>query len=131
MSEYEWQSVELPRMMGMGMGPGGDAGTLHYLEVEKKWKIFVVEPPSYEDDGYDEGQGFPGTRVHGPCCQPVRWSISFEKMEIVCGVLKTVETSKRTALLILEALIQAPPPEVPEKGGYGMIVPSGGGGMGH
>lgn len=130
MNEYEWKSIELPRSMGY-MGPGVDVGVMHYLEIEGKWKIFICEPPSYEDDGYQENDGLGECIVHHHHGPPIRWAIAFEGVEIVCGSLKTVETSKRTALLILEALIQGPPPELPEKGGYSMIVPRGGSGMGH
>lgn len=120
--EYEWQAIELPRSMMMGP----ESKALHYLEIGENWKLYIVEPPVYEEElmpGH-------GEYVTGPCCQPpVRWSVAFEGHEVANGALKTVETAKRTALIILEALSQGPPPEIPE-GGY--AVPFGrGGAIGH
>lgn len=109
-------------MMRMGIGPGPDSATLHYLEVETRWKIFITEPPSYEGEGYEGPPGLPTGCVIHSHKPPVRWSISFDGDEIVCGSLQTTDTAKRIALIILEALLQEPPPEeVPQKGGYGIM----------
>lgn len=121
--EYEWQVIELPRSMMMGP----ESKALHYLEAGDNWKVYIVEPPVYEEE-----MPGPGEYVPGPCCQSsVRWSVAFDGHEVVNGALKTVETAKRTALIILEALSHGPPPEVPEGGGYVVPFGRGGGVIGH
>ena len=122
--EYEWQLIALPRSMMMGP----EAKALHYLEVGESWKVYIVEPPVYEEMHESDECG---EYVPAPCCAPpVRWTVAFDGHGIVNGELKTVETAKRTALIILEALSQGPPPEVPDEGGFVIPRPFGGRGGG-
>lgn len=132
--EYEWFSITMPDGMGRGIGGTfGGGGTLHYLEVGEDWKIYISEPPSFEDDGgpsmlMPDGSYAP-VHMEDCDCGSIGWCVAFKGHEVAQGArLKTVNTAKRTALLILEALIQEPP-EVPGSGGrrkFRGLIPGGG-----
>lgn len=111
---YEWQEIKLPDSIAVG---AAGSGTLHYLEIEDKWTVYVHEPKMYEvDEGFEQfGVGGPAVPVGCDCMSIVRWSVAFESNEIAGGAIPTVATAKRIALTILEALEKGPPPEIPKE----------------
>lgn len=114
---YAWQEIRLPHSV---MSVGSDSGTLHYLEIEDKWTVFIHEPEPmvYEDDeGFEVGGHGHMVSPGCPMCPAVRWTVAFQDNEVAAGVLVNVPTAKRIALTILEALEKGPPPEVPQSSG--------------
>ena len=113
----EWIEVPIPSAIASGPAPQ----ILHYLKVNDKWAVYIIEVSTD-----DEGAAFMGPM--GPILGRAKWFIVVDGSEVAAGVLKNLKSAKNVSMTVLNSLMEGPEPDT-VSGNPGIIV--GGKGSGN
>jgi len=116
----DWIEVPIPTCLASGPFPQ----IIHYLKVDEKWAVYIVEVDSADD----EPHMFMGP--NGPIPGRAKWMVIFDGTAVAQGILKNIKSAKNVAMTVLHALMEGPNPDT-VSASAGFVMGSGGPGSGN
>ncbi len=109
----EWIEVPIPA----SLASGSTSQILHYLIVNEKWSVYIMEMDSDEESNVPLIPSMGPMRAMGPLGAMgsigglSKWIIIFDGDEVSTGVLGNISSAKNVSMTVLNALMEGPDPK--------------------